>query len=211
MKAVRSLAVAVLGLIVPFALLFLAATNLSSLSGRITDTFGRESPRETLASLRPILATGNDYMLFALMSSERANEAVVINKQVMKVVVMQVGFAVASVGLMFIALGINDGGAEGNVGGGQLSFNFKTGSTGALIFVVGAAMSAAGGLLRNEYNTVPIPGFAFIPGEAQKNGDTGDGGKFADAEARLDTCKTAAPNDVDRCFLTDFEALAGEK
>ena len=85
-----------------------------------------------------------------------------INKQIMKVTIMQIGFAVISVGMMFIVLGINDGGASGGAEVSGFKFDFKSGSTGVVVFVVGALMATAGGVLKNDYNTVPIPEFVYL-------------------------------------------------
>lgn len=83
-----------------------------------------------------------------------------INKQVMKTSIIHIGFAVISVGMMLIILGINEGersGAEAQMDVQGLKFDFKTGSTGAAMFLVGAIMATVGGVLKNDYQTSEIP------------------------------------------------------
>jgi hypothetical protein len=147
-------------MILPIILIAQAYASLHSLNGVLEAAARAADPRSNLADVQKLLRSSNDYLLFSQLSAERANEAVLINKQVMKSVVMQIGFAVCSVGLMFIVLGITDGGATTRVSWMTLKVDFKTASTGVLVFVIGAAMATAGGVLRNDYNTVPIPPFA---------------------------------------------------
>lgn len=157
----RSIAILLFGIIVPLALMFQAYTGISQIDAAVGGGIASESTAETLAKARETLRDGNDYSLFAMLSAERVNHSVVISKQRMKIVVMQIGFAVASIGLMFIMLGINDGGGAVTGQGGGIGIDFKTGSTGALVFVVGAAMATAGGVLKNEYHTADVPQFGL--------------------------------------------------
>lgn len=156
----KGFSIFLLGVVMPIAMLFQAYTSISKL-----DAVSYKQSQNDLLHLhgeaKQNLKTVNDYYMFSLLLAEHANQKTMINKQIMKTSVMQIGFAVISIGIMFIVLGINDGGAEALVSADSLSFNFKTGSTGAIIFVVGALMAMAGGIIKNEYNTVPIPDYAY--------------------------------------------------
>ncbi|MCJ1958667.1 hypothetical protein MUB10_27560, partial [Klebsiella variicola] len=71
----------------------------------------------------------------------------------MKLTIIHIGLAVISVGMMFIILGINDGGGEGGVKLSGIDFNFKTVSSGLAIFIAGALMASGGALINNIYTT----------------------------------------------------------
>ena len=105
------------------------------------------------------LKHGNDYAIVALADSERANLAVMKNKQMMKMVIIYIGFAVMSFAMMFIILGFTDKPLSATGDGLGVKLDLKFGSIGAAVFVIGAAMSAGGGLLPNEYKVVGLPGF----------------------------------------------------
>lgn len=68
--------------------------------------------------------------------------------------------------MMFIILGINDGRVEGVTDINGLKFDFKTGPSGVAIFIVGAIMATDGEVLKNDYNTVPIPGYYYSANNA---------------------------------------------
>lgn len=155
----KTSAVIIFGVIVPVAILFQAYIGLSDLREDVSKHTTANTTSEEYKSVRPLLQDANDYAFYNLLYSERTNLIVVTNKQVMKVTVIQIGFAAISLGLMFIVLGINDGGAQGAVEGSGLKIDFKTSSTGAVVFIVGALMATAGGVLKNQYETVPIPGY----------------------------------------------------
>lgn len=150
------------------------------------------------AKARPLLRSANDFSLYSVMAAEHTNRAVVTNKQVMKVAVMQIGFAVVSLGLMFVILGINDGGGSAVVGGSGLTFDFRTGSTGALVFVIGAAMATAGGVLKNDYQTVPVPTFA---------GTTGGDALYAQAQSAYAECSKLGDTVAQECFFKVFSQI----
>ncbi|RYY26261.1 MAG: hypothetical protein EOP62_10460 [Sphingomonadales bacterium] len=199
---VRSAAILVFGVLVPIVLLIQAYTGLSGLNDAVSRAIAKDTPAEQIAKARAELRSANDFALFSMMSAERANQVVMVNKQVMKVVVMQIGFAVSSMGLMFVMLGINDGGGSAAMGGTGLTFDFKTGSTGALVFVIGAAMATAGGVLRNEYKTVQVPQFTA-------NGDAAGGylqayAELADTRA---SCAKLGGSAAEQCFYQTFEQL----
>ncbi len=93
-----------------------------------------------------------------------------LNKQSMKLTIIHIGLAVISVGMMFIILGINDGGGEGGVKLSGIDFNFKTVSSGLAIFIAGALM-ASGALINNIYTTAAVPGYVQILSPESKSDD----------------------------------------
>jgi hypothetical protein len=199
-RLTHSAAIVLLGVVVPLALLFLAYSGLSKLSASVQEDLTGTSPAALLKSVQPSLHNQDDYALFTVLAAERANERVVINKQIMKVSVMQIGFAVVSIGMMFIVLGINDGGGVGSGDFHGLKFDFRTGSTGVLIFVVGAAMATAGGVLKNDYTTVSVPGYAPISA-----GPAAPQGQDPNVQAIYQGCKANMGARYGDCFVRSYE------
>ncbi|OYD77416.1 UNVERIFIED_ORG: hypothetical protein BDU10_2517 [Burkholderia sp. CF145] len=159
--AAHIFAVVVFGVIFPVIVLWQAYEGMSVLRSDIA------GPRADVVrmfrefkQLAKDNTTADDYALFSVMYVEQSNKQAIINKQLLKVVIMQVGFSVISLGLMFIILGISDGGATVGARSGGFRFDLKTGSTGLVTFVIGAAMTAGGALVPNEYKTVSIPSYA---------------------------------------------------
>lgn len=119
---------------------------------------------KNLEDAKEHLTGANDYALFSLLYVEHANQKTMINKQVMKSTIVNIGFAVISVGMLLIILGIRDetGSGQGAQAGGEvggIKFDFTTGSTGVAMFMVGAIMATIGGVLKNEYTTSTIPNY----------------------------------------------------
>lgn len=199
-RVAHALAIGLLGIIVPMVVLAQAYVGLADLGATVGRDAYAASPAKMLAEAKPALASANDYALFSLLSAEHTNQVVVTNKQVMKITIMQIGFAVISLGMMLVILGINDGGGSGAASVLDLKFDFKTGSTGVLVFVVGAAMATAGGVLKNDYTTVPLPGYVAQPTA------TGD----ADIRAMYATCKANAGANYAACFAKSFERFSQE-
>ena len=198
----RRIVALMLGVIVPAIILFQSMMGLSALSASIKEADNGDliSLTGKLKSLHP---TGNDYSFVSLINSERANKKVMISKQIMKVSVMQIGFAVISLGMMLIVLGINDGGIDtrGNYQG--MSFDLKTGSSGIVIFLVGAGMASAGGILKNDYSTVQIPQYLYVPQEAS--------GTDADMMHNYQQCKQRYPAQLAECFTRSYEAACAKE
>lgn len=161
LNVARQIAVVSLGVIIPIALLTQAYLGLSSLVSTVSYEQKHHNVNELFLQVKKSINNVNDYAFISLLYSENANLKTMTNKQVMKISIMQIGFSVLSVGMMFIVLGIRDGGAEGGLDAGALKFDFKTGSTGVLVFVMGSLMATAGGVLKNDYETVPLPGYAY--------------------------------------------------
>ncbi|MDR5750336.1 MULTISPECIES: hypothetical protein [unclassified Caballeronia] len=225
--AVRLASIIVFGIVLPVILLVQAYRTLDTLPqlipGKPTDaveTFG-----EFKKKLTTEINVANDYALFSMIYAEQANSRAIVNKQMLKVVIIQVGFAVVSVGLMFIILGINDGGANLTGGGSGYTIDLKTGSTGLVTFIIGAAMAAAGALIPNEYQTVGSPGYIQPSGVIRRDtpaapaasaASTASGGAIADSgkdrvlvEEYKACQKFPLPEELVGCFMSKFRKRYG--
>jgi hypothetical protein len=216
----RNAAILLFGIFGPIVLLFQAYTGLSSARSDLRVLSSQQSVAKALGEAKPHLGDANDYALFSMMHAERTNLAVVTNKQNLKLAVMQIGFAVISLGLMFVILGINDGGGEGEGEAGGVKFNFKTGSTGAVVFVIGAAMATAGGVMRNEYKTVEVPKFQSVVlgpapgGQASPSAVSPSPSEKAVVQETMAKCGRNFPADVARrneCFFGLMEKAVGHE
>lgn len=196
----RSVAVAALGLALPLVVLIQAYTGLSHLSGVVARDVSPDVGVYLFKQIQPLAKTANDYALYSLIYSENVNETVIVNKQVMKIVIMQIGFAVSSLGLMFVVLGFNAGGASGKFKFLDVDIDFKTASTGVAVFIIGALMTTAGGVLKNDYTTLPLPNY-IDPG-AQAAPATDAGGLQA-----YKTCKAQAGDEFAACFASLYAQL----
>jgi len=159
-KLARSASVIVFGVVFPLLMLFQAYAGISALRTDVAYSEDLDGLVQNFEKVQPLTQSANDYALYSLLYVEHANQKTMINKQVMKSIIVLVGFAVISVGLMFVLLGIEievGGQTEASVAFSDLSFNMKTGSAGVAVFIVGAVMATLGGVLRNEYQTSEIP------------------------------------------------------
>jgi hypothetical protein len=147
----------ILGIIIPLFLLINVITSVSSLEKEISYKEGFKQVADHFVNIKHKLKTENDYALISMLAAENANQKTMINKQVMKVAVIQIGFSVISIGLLFVVLGFNEGGIEASSGSNEFSFNVKAGSSGLAAIIIGAAMATMGGVMKNEYKTVPVP------------------------------------------------------
>ena len=202
-KLVKSFAVVTLGLLVPLVIMVQAYLNLGSLSDNLSRTANPAAAMEMFTAAQKAARNGNDYALFSQVYAETANQRVLTNKQVIKVAVMQIGFAAISLGLMFVILGINDGGGDSKISFLDVKLDFRTASTGALVFVVGAAMATAGGVLRNEYTTVGAPQYVYAGGPSQAETDSLNAYRTCKAQAR--------PAVFGECFASLYAQVNGEQ
>ncbi|MEZ9764508.1 hypothetical protein AB4278_16595 [Vibrio splendidus] len=194
-------AVILFGVIVPIAVLYQAHQGINSLQNNVAHKDTINTLFADFKGLKSNSMTGNDYALISLMYTEHANQKTMINKQIMKVSVIQIGFAVISIGIMLVVLGISRGGAEG--GGSYMGFEFdvKIGSSGVLVFVIGAAMSTLGGVLKNDYATVPIPPYV------QNSSEIDNVAEFYLGCNKLSDQKLV----VMECFWDSYESMIKEK
>jgi hypothetical protein len=99
----------ILGVIIPLFLLINVITSVSSLDKEISFKGGFKQVSEHFVNIKNELKTENDYALISLLAAENANQKTMINKQVMKVAVIQIGFSVISISLLFVVLDFNEG------------------------------------------------------------------------------------------------------
>lgn len=161
----RNLAIVIFGVIFPVLILFQAYMGINSLRNDVTYKTTISDLVSNLSDSKKYLLSANDYALYSLLYVEHANQKTMINKQVMKSTVVYIGFAVISVGMMLIILGIKEDGASGAeaaIEANGVKFDFKTGSTGVAMFCVGAIMATIGGVLKNDYQTAEIPSYLAI-------------------------------------------------
>jgi hypothetical protein len=159
---VRGLAMLLFGLVLPLVLAFRADARMDFAQDVITRAAEGSFIMKVFSETPEKFKNGNDYAMVALADSERANLVITVNKQIMKLVVIYLGFSVMSFAMMFIVLGFTDAPVAVAGEGAGLKLDFKFGSIGAAVFVVGAAMSAGGGLIPNEYRTVGVPAFIAL-------------------------------------------------
>ncbi|CAB3752410.1 hypothetical protein [Paraburkholderia humisilvae] len=171
-KRVHIAIVVAFGALVPAFLIGLAVYGLWDLQRDFGP--GGESVVHTIAGVQKVVTDSKDVNAYALASfvfAEHSNYGVVHDKQRMKIVVMQIGFAVSSIGIMFILLGVNDGGAEVTAETAGTKIDLKTASTGLVAFLIGAGMAYGAGIIPNEYSTVGVPTYG-TGGEADDSADT---------------------------------------
>lgn len=204
-KLINGIAVVVLGVLFPVLILAQASLGLASLARNIDRSLNQDEVVEVFKKVQPAVKTANDYALYSEMFAENVNQTIITNKQIIKVVVIEIGFAAMSLGLMFVLLGVNDGGGEGGVSWGEARIDFKTASTGALVFLVGAVMATAGGVLKNDYKTVPLPQYIALDGSS---------GPSAEETSTLEAfrkCKADAGDDFAACFVSLYQQINQEQ
>ncbi|HDR2795518.1 hypothetical protein [Enterobacter cloacae] len=161
-KLTHGTVVFLFGLILPVFLLIGAYSHLTDIDEKINRIDTSKELQNNYTTLKGNLASANDYILYSLMFIEQSNQRTMLNKQSMKIAIIHIGLAVMSVGMMFIILGINDGGADGTANLTGMSFNIKTASSGLAVFIAGALMASGGALINNLYTTASIPGYVQI-------------------------------------------------
>lgn len=161
----RNVAVIIFGVIFPVLILFQAYIGIHSLRDDVAYKTSMSDLISNLAKSKEYLLNANDYALYSLLYVEHANQKTMINKQVMKSTVVHIGFAVISIGMMLIILGIKEEGTSDTkaaIDAHGIKFDFKTGSTGVAMFCVGAIMATIGGVLKNNYQTSAIPSYETV-------------------------------------------------
>jgi hypothetical protein len=152
LQGVRLLALVMFGLVLPTVLLWSAHSAVSELK---TAPINAAELREIVQALpAPVQAFqhGNDYSLLFGVFADIGEYRHMVNRMQMKTAVMRVGFAIACVGLLLMVLGVDSGAVE--VGGGvkeTMTLNMKAASGGIAVFVLGAAMAGAAGLMQMQH------------------------------------------------------------
>ncbi len=202
-NVISGIAVVGLGVVFPVLILAQAYLGLASLARNIDRSLSQNEVVAVFRQVQPLVKSPNDYALYSEMFAENVNQIIITNKQIIKVVVIEIGFAAMSLGLMFVLLGFNDGGGEGGVSWGEIRIDFKTASTGALVFLVGAVMATAGGVLKNEYKSVPLPEYIALE-------SSGPGAEEASSLEAYQTCKEAGDHFA-ACFLSLYQQINEEQ
>ncbi|MDF7657791.1 hypothetical protein PUG81_02320 [Erwiniaceae bacterium L1_54_6] len=193
--SIKVIAAVFLGLIFPVVIILQSLSGLRTLSSDFHQLDSTNSIVEEVAKLKENITTDNDYKFVSMVYLENKNYTVMLKKQVMKIIIMQIGYATMSVGLMLIVLGFKD--QEHVLSGGwrDIKIDFKTGSTGAAVVVVGAIMATLGGVLKNEYSNNPLP----------------DYGQHLDIDSMTyliyQGCKIHAGDKIADCFLNSYEKV----
>lgn len=150
------------GMVIPVILLINAFLGVKQLSNQINLGENASGLIQQFDIARKSIKNINDYALFSLMYIENVGQKTILSKQLMKIVIIHIGFATMSIGIMLIILGINQGGIDGLSELSVLKFDFKTGSTGVVVFVVGSIMALAGAIYPNKYVTSQIPVYSQL-------------------------------------------------
>lgn len=151
------------GVILPAFLLAQAYQSLAV----INSTFPRHSDLSEAVQNMPErvreLETTNDYVLMSALFFENANQRSLASKQRMRIAVMHIGFAVLSLGLLLILVGIDVGGiaVQGEHPASGVGMSLKIASTGVVVFLIGGLLAGAGGLIHSKYSTASVPSFAI--------------------------------------------------
>lgn len=148
------------GVIFPVFMLGASAYNLYQTSNQFKEMSQQQLSIKELNELKNIMKSPYDYGIISIIYMEKQAHKIFIHKQTMKIASMYIGYAVLSVGVMMLFLGIetkkqND--INGNFMG--LTFNIKSGSGGIIIFLLGASMIIIPGSINNKYQTPGIPGY----------------------------------------------------
>ena len=198
----RQIAVLLFGVVFPLVVLVQAYQGIASLNNNVGYNTTVEDLVGHFSKTKSSLSTENDYALFSLLYVEHANQKTMINKQIMKVAIVHIGFAVISIGMMLIILGINDSGMEGKASANGIDFDFKTGSTGVAVFVIGAIMSTAGGVLKNDYQTSEIPMYSGTIKSSSK------GAKYNEIVNAYQVCEEQTETPTKDCFMQIFKQIS---
>lgn len=92
----------------PVAILFQSYQGITSLRSDVSYRTTIEDLSDNFFSVKEKIDSANDYALYSLLYVEHANQKTMLNKQVMKPTIVLIGFAVISVGMMLIILGIHE-------------------------------------------------------------------------------------------------------
>ncbi len=203
-KLINGVAIVVLGVVFPVLILAQAFLGLASLARNIDRSLNQDQVVEVFKRVQPTVRTANDYALYSEMFAENINQTIITNKQIIKVVVIEIGFAAMSLGLAFVLLGFNDGGGEGGVTWAGVRIDFKTASTGALVFLVGAGMATAGGVLKNDYKSVPLPAYLALE-------PSGPSAQEAASLEAFRKCKAEQGEEFPACFIYFYQQIYQEQ
>lgn len=157
---IKTLVFLLTGVIFPVFMLGASAYNLYQTSNQFKEMSQQQISVKELSELKSMMTSPYDYGITSIIYMEKQAHKIFIHKQIMKIASMYIGYAVLSIGVMMLFLGIetksqND--INGNFMG--LTFNIKSGSGGIIVFLLGAIMIIIPGSINNKYQTPGIPAF----------------------------------------------------
>lgn len=134
----------------------------------------------------------------------------------MKNTVMHIGYATISLGLSLILLGIKEenGGGEAKIAAPGITFDVKTGSTGAYVFVIGALMATVGGSLPNKYQGSTIPVYDKTANDMKLLEFQRIYLTMKNSQEAFDLCTASTNEDVsviNKCLVDAYRKHFGEK
>lgn len=147
-RVVRAIATVLLGIIFPLYLLLSAHHAVLGLDQAVASAADLGQVAASLPEPIKQFRSGNDYSLFFSAYVEQGIQRTALNRLRMKSAIMQIGLAISCIGLLLIVFGIDGGGVEAAVPlTEKVSVNIKIATSGGLVFVLGAMLSAGGGLM----------------------------------------------------------------
>lgn len=166
LQGVRLAALLLFGLLLPTLLLWSAYGAISNLK---TNAASAADLREVVKALPQPVQTfrqGNDYSLLFAVFADIGEYRQMVNRMQMKTAVMHVGFAIACVGLLLMVLGIDAGPLELGAGTKEaFVLNMKAASSGIAVFVLGAGLAGAAGLMPMQHQAATAE---FLLGSMQE-------------------------------------------
>jgi len=202
MKKLRLLAVLVFGALFPALMLYHSYTSINTLGESAYYETSSSELIDDFAKVKESIDKPNDYALYSLMHVELGNQNTMLNKLMMKSMIIYIGFSVISVGIMLIVLGIRYEGADGLEGtfeGAGVKVDFKTSSSGVVVFCAGAVMSTLGGVLNSQYTASTIPNF-----EASRSPNSDEGRSYRSALHYFKECNKRQEKIKEACFYSAF-------
>jgi hypothetical protein len=206
----RGVAILVFACIVPAGLLFQAHKSTSGMIEVLSSQSRMSAMLQALPPSVQALKSPADYALYTTVFVEMSNQSVMLNKQYLKTATIQIGFAICSIGLLMLLLGFSASGVSASVGNsGSPVYNLKIASGGVAIFVLGAGIAAAAGILKNEYTTVSMPNYLATSSHGRTGQDATHRDELAkEIAARASACFKNMPEEKAKELCTSQAASA---
>ncbi|WP_374419507.1 hypothetical protein [Chromobacterium sp.] len=154
----RVLLIFFFGVVLPLLFMYGTYTQTTEVIAKLLKT-ELISPERIMATSKGFNKEYNDYMMYSWSQAQLVNQTVVMAKLHIRAAIISIGLSSMSIGVMFVVVGINDGGGNLSVGGRGVSFSLITNSTGAIVFTIGAMMAAVSGLYPIRLSTGSLPAF----------------------------------------------------
>ena len=157
-----------LGIILPMIVISISLYDMNRVMSSLDDRLSVQEIGDQVSGLAGKLNHSNDYALYTVMFLERTNQSVIINKQLIRSLVIMIGLAVICIGLAFAVLGVKESGMDVNGAVQGLSFDVKAGTPGIAAIVIGGIMVTIGGVWPGQYTTNQSPSFSPMHASPQK-------------------------------------------